>query len=357
MEDERSQDMSGSILYSLHGNENTDGEKGQASEATAKAEAKAKQDYEASKGQSPQLTMMVIGNTGAGKSTLINSMLGKKKAKISHDIDPTDHNTIEEHTGTVCGTPVVFYDTRGLGDPKLKNKELMNSFKQLMKLPQCSDRFTILICQRFSDKFGDSIVQFAELLAKYFKDDYSIWKNCILVLTRANQYDPDDDESDEEEEEDRRSGISPEELLKLKMDILMKRWATKFQSYLEKYNVPEEIIMNMPVFVAGNKKKLKLPVTDNWIKTIMNHCDSRALHFQSATQMQRQLRETGVFLGGTVGGVVAGVALPIIGIPIGITIGSLIGFKMGERYYHKAVCNKVERKYKEDKVEELKKKK
>lgn len=137
----------------------------------------------------------------------------------------------------------------------------------------------------------------------------------------------------------------------------MKKWATKFQLYLEKYNVPEEIIMNMPVFVAGNKKKLKLPLTDNWIKTIMDHCQTRALHFQNTHQMERQSQKMGAFLGGTVGGAIAGVALPIIGIPIGITIGSLIGFKMGERSYHKAVRSTEERKYRKDKVEELKTKK
>ena len=234
----------------------------------------------AREGYSPPLHIMIVGNVGVGKSTLINSMLGKETAKVSDDIEPTRHNTIEEHTGTVCGTPVVFYDTRGLGDPKLKNKELIKKFKQ--KLDECGDRLRVLICQRFTEKFDDSVNRFAELLAKYFKNHYSIWKNCILVLTKANKYDPDDD--DESDEND-MSDISREDVLKLKMKIRMENWAIKFQLCLKKYNVPEEIIMNMPVCVAG-KKKVKLPLTDNWIELIMHHCLSRVKHFHSTRRME-----------------------------------------------------------------------
>ena len=306
-------------------------------------ESKQKEEAETEQAaKNPQLTIMIIGRTGVGKSTLINSLLGKKVAKAEDSIEPSNHDTIEEHTGTVCGIPVMFCDTRGLGDPKLKNKVLMTEFKK--KMSECCDRFIVLICQRFTDKFDDSVERFAELLGRYFKNDYTIWKNCILVLTQANKYDPNDDDDDDEEE-----GFSHE----LKMKIHMQEWARKFELTLKKHNVPEAIIMNMPVCAAGNRKKIALHITNNWKETLMDTCLERQQGFQSAHQMKRQSIQTAVYFSAAAGGAVGAAVIPVVGIPIGVLIGAAVGRKISNDTSEKVIGDKERKGFRDRKIEEL----
>jgi len=56
-----------------------------------------------------RFNVLIAGNTGAGKSTLVNAFFGTEDAKVDTGASVTDR--LEEHR--VPGKPIVIYDTRG----------------------------------------------------------------------------------------------------------------------------------------------------------------------------------------------------------------------------------------------------
>ena len=63
----------------------------------------------------PIFGILVIGETGSGKSTLINNLLGQAVAGVGHTMKPGTTN-VNPHELSVGGVPVVVYDTPGLDD-------------------------------------------------------------------------------------------------------------------------------------------------------------------------------------------------------------------------------------------------
>lgn len=267
------------------------------------------------------LKIIVIGKVGVGKSQLINSLLGEKKAKVTqHTQNYSDCAVIEEYKGKILETEVVIYDTIGFGAGD-NDKKLMKELEK--KLRSSDGPFILLICQKFQSRLDDAFWNFAKLLAKHFAGDYRVWKNSIFVLTQANKFNPAEDEKDEEE-------IDP-------MTGNLIQWGKRFKECLESNGVKEKIIMNMPVCPAGTRKKKKLPITDNWIETLLAYCKECQHKQMIYNEMETESESVGKKVGGIVGGVAGGVIIPVIGAPFGFKIGQLIGMKMGKEYCRKKI--------------------
>ena len=279
------------------------------------------------------LTIFVIGKTGVGKSTLINSLLGEKKAKVSDGVYSSDQETIEKYSGQFCGIKTLFYDTKGLADPNEDDEKLIKKFHDTIVM--CRNQYLVFICLPISNRADNSVYCFARLLASKFGDKYDIWLNSIFVLTQANRFSHDEDDSDEEEE------VRLEKTA-VKMIDTMETWSEEFQDCLERFGLPREIIMNMPVCAAGRKSP-KLPITDNWKETLLHVCLQRQKMLQSVTEMKKTSEDIAAYLGMAIGTAV-GCIIPVVGIPVGMTVGGLIGWKIGKNAYEKTVKETEQKK-------------
>ena len=287
--------------------------------------------------QSPpeSFTIFVIGKTGAGKSLLINSLLGEESALVSDGLHPTRHKPLERHEGVFCGVPTTFYDTRGIGDPKFNKKELIKEFKKAIK--SIGDRYLIFLCQEFSSRLDDATHKFLQDLAKQFKKDYNVWKKSILVLTKANSYKYIHRPATDEERE-----IPEEYSKKLKMMIIMQDWCLNFKSSLVEYGVPDEIILRMNV-CSTSAYDQEIPIYESWKETLMKVCIEARQDWEINKERRRReiaTRNTGAFAGG-----ICTLMVPVVGPYIGTTVGAIIGLKLGKKSFEKLMKRSETDKY------------
>lgn len=298
--------------------------------------------------------LLILGETGVGKSYLINALFGEAldvKAEVSQAIVSSEHEPIVIHTAevsckvdekNVC-TKFIIYDSRGFADPSCSDTTLFKKFTKKIDIDKLD---AVLLCHRMGSRFNNSSVRFAELLANHFlKENEVIWNKCILILTQANLFGmlEDEDEDDTVDDESIRAA--------LKMLNAMKDWSLAFDEALVKQKVSKQIYQQIPVCLAGSKKSVKLPITDDWIKELL-HVTLRKCYNKVKEVRAIQLKKMGsigysIVIGGAVGGAIGasvGVGvLSVLGLPVGLTIGALVGWKRGKEIAKKEEEEKIKK--------------
>lgn len=199
-----------------------------------------------------ELSIFVIGGTGVGKSSLINSLLGQKIAEVKHGPEPTKHEIITKYTVTIADVNVTIYDTRGLADPDVKDTTLVREYKQT-----CKNVDVVFICHDITTRMDKSSVCTLKVLAEAFKERF--WEKCILVLTKGNIAKENWDEDDDDK-------------VATMMLETMYEYCIAFHRHLVDLKVPNAADSSIPVCVAGNRKNIQLPGVGNWISNLLHAC-------------------------------------------------------------------------------------
>lgn len=119
----------------------------------------------------------IFGKPNAGKSTLLNSLLGEKLAIVSHKVQTTRHR-IKAFINKENEYQIILSDTPGIIDPKYKlHEKMMMAVKSALE-----DADIALLLIDLSDNIQESIELFSKLKLKV---------PCIIILNKVDKVSKD----------------------------------------------------------------------------------------------------------------------------------------------------------------------
>ena len=129
----------------------------------------------------PIFGILVIGEIGTGKSTLINNLLGKEVAPVGHTME-LETTTVTTHRAVVEGVSVVVYDTSGLDDVRGRQaeEEHLENVKDLLVRSEVQ---LVIYCFKMTE------TRMRRGLIRTFEEYHKIgvpWEQTIIALTFAD---------------------------------------------------------------------------------------------------------------------------------------------------------------------------
>ena len=194
-----------------------------------------------------KLKILVCGQTGVGKSSLVNSLVGYKvcpvgdPGDIERSVDPGLHkgpskafmaetSIVKKVEANINGTIITIWDSPGLQDGTVNEEQYLQDMYD-----NCSDVDLVLYCVAMTTvRWTNQERNAVTLITQKFGE--SFWDKCILVLTKANMV------------------RIPKENKKNKR-VYLERLYTNFihqlRQQLSEQEVPERVYSKLPAVAAG----------------------------------------------------------------------------------------------------------
>ena len=285
------------------------------------------------------LTILILGKTKHGKSSLVNDLLGYPMALIEPAQKRRKDNSVEAYQTAVGKKCVIIYEAQGLGGLIESDRKVL---RKLEKELEGKTFDIVLICYKLFDAIDVSAKESLEKIMGYLGND--LISNTIIVLTFADQYITQCRAVREYHE---RSEEETLELVKREMIDHVGEMKAVFKTLMVgKSMVPEELFDTIPFRLSSSEMR-SLPVNEDWIQDLWDKCielgenKSKPLvgfigqHRMKIAGVGGTVAATagvgvttGIIIGGLCGSVVPGPGT-IIGATIGGFIGGGIGTAVG----------------------------
>ena len=133
------------------------------------------------KNDCPRFCALVVGQTGVGKSTLINNLLGEDVAGVGSNLTSST-SAVRSHEGVVEDMPVKLIDTPGLDDATPGNDEC--NLEEIRKLLKKETIHLIIYCTKISEnRLHKGIIRTFKQYTEIGVD----WKRTVIALTFSDE--------------------------------------------------------------------------------------------------------------------------------------------------------------------------